>query len=132
MLFNYAYGILYTKVLAAVTIAGLNPNIGFFHSRQKGKPVLIYDIIEQFRAPFADRAVISLLTKGSKVSKENDLLSKDTRNLIANRVLSRLNTEVVYKNKRMNNNSIILEKAKELVKYLKGEEKIFKPFVMKW
>lgn len=132
MLFNYAYGILYTKVLAAVTIAGLNPNIGFFHSRQKGKPVLIYDIIEQFRAPFADRAVISLLTKGSKVNKENDLLSKDTRNLIANRVLSRLNTEVVYKNKRMNNNSIILEKAKELVKYLKGEEKVFKPFVMKW
>lgn len=93
---------------------------------------MIYDIIEQFRAPFADRAVISLLTKKSKVSKENDLLSKDTRNLIANRVLSRLNIEVVYKNKRMNNNSIILEKAKELVKYLKGEEKVFKPFVMKW
>jgi len=132
MLFNYAYGILYTKVLAAVTIAGLNPNIGFFHSNQKGKPVLIYDIIEQFRAPFADRAVISLLTKGSKVTKDNNLLSKETRNLLAGKVLSRLNTEIVYKGKRINNNSLILEKTRELVLYLKGEEKTFKPFIMKW
>ncbi|MBS1550872.1 MAG: CRISPR-associated endonuclease Cas1 [Bacteroidetes bacterium] len=132
MLFNYAYGILYTKILAAVTIAGLNPNTGFFHSKQKGKPVLIYDIIEQFRAPFADRAVISLLTKGSKVCKENDLLTKETRNILAKKVLSRLNTEVIYKNRRMNNNSVILEKVRELVSYIKGESRIYKPYIMKW
>lgn len=132
MLFNYSYGILYTKVLAAVTIAGLNPNMGFFHSRQKGKPVLIYDIIEQFRAPFADRAVVSLLTKGTKVTIENDLLSKETRNTLARKVLNRLNTEIIYKNKRMNNNSVILEKVRELVLFIKGELKTFKPYIMKW
>jgi group II intron reverse transcriptase/maturase/CRISPR-associated endonuclease Cas1 len=132
MMLNYAYGILYTRILNAVTISGLNPNISFLHKEQTNKPTLIFDIIEQFRAPIADKAVVAILTKNSKVTKTKNLLSDDTRNKVAKKVLTKLNTEIYYKAKLISFNDIILSVVKNLVSYIKNEDKKFKPFLSKW
>jgi CRISPR-associated protein Cas1 len=132
MMLNYAYGILYTRILNAVTISGLNPNISFLHKEQTNKPTLIFDLIEQFRAPVADKAVVAILTKNSKVTKTKNLLSDDTRNKVAKKVLTKLNTEIYYKGKSISFNDIIFSVVKNLVSYLKSEEKKFKPFLSKW
>jgi len=132
MMFNYSYGILYTRILNAVINNGLDPTISFLHAGQKGKPTLIYDLIEQFRAPVADRAVVAMLTKNEKVSVKNNLLSDDTRNKLAKKVLMRLNNEFYYKGKLTSFNEIIYLQVKSLAIYLKGETKTFKPFLSKW
>jgi len=67
-LLNYAYGITYREIEKIVIISGLDPNAGFYHTDQYGKPTLTYDIIEIFR-PKVDRFVIALLSK--RVAKES-------------------------------------------------------------
>lgn len=46
---NYGYGMLYTKVEAALIKAGLDPYLGIFHRDEYNRPVLAYDFIEPYR-----------------------------------------------------------------------------------
>ena len=54
---NYSYAILYNRIYRCVVKAGLHPQISFLHTVQNGKPTLIFDLIEPFRAQIADRVV---------------------------------------------------------------------------
>jgi CRISP-associated protein Cas1 len=56
---NYAYGMLYGKVETALLKAGIDPYIGIFHRDEYNRPVLVYDVIERYRA-WADYTVCSL------------------------------------------------------------------------
>jgi len=132
MMLNYAYGILYTRVLGAVTLLGLNPNISFLHSEQRDKPALVFDLIEIFRAPVADRTVIAILNKGVKVKTEKNFLSDSTKTFLAKKVLQRLNAEFIRKGKIANFNEIIIEQVKALISYINDESKSYKPFLSKW
>jgi CRISP-associated protein Cas1 len=58
-LLNYAYGMLYGKVETALIRAGVDPTIGVFHADEYKRPVLVYDVIEQFRG-WADFVVTNL------------------------------------------------------------------------
>lgn len=57
---NYGYGIVYGKIEAALVKAGIDPYVGIFHSDVYNKPVLVYDVIEQYRV-WVDYVVINLL-----------------------------------------------------------------------
>lgn len=129
---NYSYGILYTRILSAVTLAGLNPNIGFLHRQQDKKPVLVFDIIEIFRAPVADKTVVAMLSKKMKVELKDNLLTQETKSKLTRNILFRLNKEIRYRNKVLSLNEIILEQCKEISAYLKGELKTFRPYLNKW
>jgi CRISPR-associated protein Cas1 len=65
--YNYGYGILYNRVLSAATRAGLDPFAGYVHTDRPGKPSLVLDLIEEFRGPVVDRAVLGALGTGFKV-----------------------------------------------------------------
>ena len=132
IMLNYGYGILYTRVLSAVTIAGLNPNISFLHKEQKGKPVLVFDLIEQFRAPAVDRTVIAILSKNIKVAKQGNKLSDETRKVISEKFLLRLKSEFNYRNRTTTLNDEIINQANHLVEFLSGKAKKYKPFISKW
>jgi len=56
---NYAYGMLYSRIETALVKAGIDPSIGIFHRDEYNKPVLVYDVIEQYRY-WADVVVIQL------------------------------------------------------------------------
>lgn len=132
MMFNYAYGVLYSRIQAAVIYTGLNPNISFLHSSQPNKPSLVFDIIETFRAPAADRSVISMLTKKTKLTKDKNLLSKETKNKLAKNLLTRLHTETEFRSKRKSLNDIIIDQVKDIYLYLKNEIPSFKPYLSTW
>ena len=59
---NYAYGLTYSIVEKVVILSGLDPNAGIYHADSYGKPTLVFDVIELFRAK-VDRLVIKLFTK---------------------------------------------------------------------
>lgn len=132
MMLNYSYGILYTRILSAVTLVGLNPNISFVHTESKNKPTLVFDIIELFRAPVADRTVIAILQKGIKVEADKKLLSDNTKNILAKKTLTRLNSEFKYRNKITSYNDIIVEQVKDIAAFIKDDKKLYKPFLIKW
>ncbi len=56
---NYAYGMLYGKIEGALIKAGLDPYLGILHRNEYNRPVLVYDVIENFRI-WADQVVINL------------------------------------------------------------------------
>ena len=61
-LINYGYGILYGKVESALIKAGIDPYIGVFHRDDYNRPVLVFDVIEQFRV-WVDYVAVTLLAQ---------------------------------------------------------------------
>ena len=61
---NYAYGMLYADVWRAVARAGLDPGLGILHRTIRSPGALVYDLIEELRAPLADRLVFALIGRG--------------------------------------------------------------------
>jgi CRISPR-associated protein Cas1 len=61
-LLSYLYAVLLADCVAAVTGAGLDPNVGFLHSDRPGKPSLALDLMEEFR-PVADRLALTLVNR---------------------------------------------------------------------
>lgn len=61
---NYVYSLLYGEVWRAVIRAGLDPYFGIMHGTERDQGSLVFDLIEEFRAPFGDRLVIGLFGRG--------------------------------------------------------------------
>jgi CRISPR-associated protein Cas1 len=131
-LLNYGYGILYSQALTALTRAGLNATCGFLHAGQGNKPVLSYDLVEEFRAPVVDRAVFSMLNRRVRlVQEESGLLDKDTRKRVAGSVYHRLGGEAVYRGRRETIKNILLGQAAAIRDTLCGK-RTYKPFLCRW
>ena len=62
-LLSFAYTLLTNDIAAALESVGLDPYVGFMHTDRPGRVSLATDMIEEFRAPIADRFVLSLINK---------------------------------------------------------------------
>jgi CRISPR-associated protein Cas1 len=130
---NYGYGILYTQIENAVTLAGLDPYAGFVHVDRPGKPSLVLDLIEEFRQPVVDRTVCGLLNKGVAIEvDEKGLLSEATRKMLAEKVLERLEGKERYEGKKHTLKAIIHSQARHVATFVRGEEREYRPFIAGW
>lgn len=59
-LLNYGYGLLYNTIEGSLIKAGIDPYIGILHRDNYSRPVLVYDVIEQYRI-WVDYIVYRLL-----------------------------------------------------------------------
>ena len=64
-LLNYGYGILYHRLTSLCAQANLNPYIGLLHAEAYNRPVLVYDLIEPFRAD-VEEVVFKLFSRNRK------------------------------------------------------------------
>lgn len=128
---NYGYGILYNEMWGAVLNAGLEPFAGFLHVDRSGKPSLVLDLVEEFRGPVVDRAVIAFFTKGGEARMENGLLDHESRRTVASRVLERLDSEAAFEGKTYRVRSILQQQARHLATAVRGERD-YAPFSFKW
>jgi len=130
---NYGYGILYGQVERAIVLAGLDPYAGFVHADRPGKPSLVLDMIEEFRAPVVDRTILALANK--RVALEQDekkLLTKETRRLLAEKVLERLESPARFERKEHPLRAIIQMQARHVATFLRGEREKYHPFTATW
>ncbi|MGC2415536.1 MAG: CRISPR-associated endonuclease Cas1 [Stellaceae bacterium] len=72
---NYGYAILESHVRMAVSAAGLDPYLGYFHGRWRGKQGLVLDLMEPMR-PVVDRAVLEFV-RSHKFSAGDVILRED-------------------------------------------------------
>ncbi len=128
---NYGYGILYSQVWGALMNAGLEPFAGFLHVDRPGKPSMVLDLIEEFRQPIVDRAVIAAVTKGTKLEMREGMLVEDTRRTVAAAVLERLEGEVGFRGRRYQLKSVIQIQARNVAGFLRGGE-AYRAFSFKW
>lgn len=128
---NYGYGILYGQVSGAVVNAGLELYAGFLHVDRPGKPALVLDLVEEFRAPIVDRSVLAIVNQGVAIETDAHGLTAASRKLIAHRVLERLATAVPYEGKRWPLRHIIQNQARHLAVAVRGERE-YRAFASRW
>ncbi|MCP5417569.1 MAG: type I-C CRISPR-associated endonuclease Cas1 [Chromatiaceae bacterium] len=62
-LLSFIYTLLCHDYTAALECVGLVPAVGFLHRDRPGRPGLALDLMEELRAPLADRLVLSLINR---------------------------------------------------------------------
>ena len=63
-LLSFVYTLLVHDCRGALEGVGLDPAAGFLHRMRPGRPSLALDLMEELRAPLADRLALSLLNRG--------------------------------------------------------------------
>ena len=71
VLMNYGYGMLYREVLQAIVGVGLHPGVGFFHQPRSSAHSLALDLMEIFRTPLIDMALVAALNRGMFDAQED-------------------------------------------------------------
>ena len=134
MALNYGYGILYSEVERSCILAGLDPYLGFLHTDRYGKPSMVLDMVEQFRA-IIDRSIVNLFVQKRlseediEVIGEGKLLKKEARTKIIEEIMKSLDWKANYKGKNLTLASIILEQGREIVRFLLGQSDKIETFI---
>lgn len=136
---SYGYAILCAQTERALGLCGFEPSLGYLHTDRWGKPSLTLDLVELFRQPIVDRAVLTLVRRRqlgleqAEVQPEGAvLLNADGRKLVAGQVLERLNDQLTYRGRRLRWQDVIFHEARALAGYLLGRNHEYRPYVHRW
>jgi len=128
---NYGYGILNSHVWGAVMNAGLEPFAGLIHTDRSGKPSLVLDLMEEFRQPVVDRPIFAWIAKGGMPQLLGGLLSTESKEAVAMRVIGRLSSLESHRGKNHQVRSIIQMQAR-LAGSAFRQLKAYRPFSFQW
>jgi group II intron reverse transcriptase/maturase/CRISPR-associated endonuclease Cas1 len=129
---NYVYGILYGEVWRALVKVGLDPYFGLMHGSERDQGSLVFDLIEEFRAPFADRLALAMIGRGLKPKiGAHGFLRTRIRQLLAQGFLRTWNKKIRWRGKMITPASILEHQAGALAKLILGQGD-YQPFHMRW
>lgn len=69
-LLSYAYVLLSYEISSSLQAVGLDPYVGFLHADRPGRISLALDMLEEFRAWWCDRFVLSLINRKQAKTKD--------------------------------------------------------------
>lgn len=69
-LLSFHYALLAADCKSALEAVGLDSAVGLFHQDRPGRASLALDLMEEFRAPLADRSTLTLLNRKQLTSKD--------------------------------------------------------------
>jgi CRISPR-associated protein Cas1 len=124
---NYGYSILLSYVWAAVDNAGLEVYAGLFHTDRPGKPSLVLDLMEEYRAWVVDRAIIKIREKLS-TKKNFDFYLKKT---ISDEIHKTMSTPYSYNKKKIKLENILQRQIYRLAGSI-VQSKNYKGYSFKW
>ncbi|HFE45167.1 MAG TPA: CRISPR-associated endonuclease Cas1, partial [Nannocystis exedens] len=134
-LLSFAYALLVRDASAALARVGLDPMLGFFHSMVPGRPALALDLMEPFRAAWADAAVLRLLATAGidrldfHVTNTAVAMNDSGRRAVINAYERRASEETTHPRfgYRMSYRRLLELEARVLGKWLIGEIDEFTP-----
>ncbi len=129
---NYVYGMLYGEVWRSVTRAGLDPYFGIMHGSERNQGGLVFDLIEEFRPPFADRIVFGMLGRGFRpeIGGHGFLRTRSKRQLAAG-FAKRWTRKISWRSKQKSPGEILDGQALSIARLVKKEGN-YNPFRMRW
>lgn len=129
---NYVYGMLYGEVWRALVKAGLDPYFGIMHGSERDQGSMVFDLIEEFRAPFADRLVLAMIGRGLKLEiGTGTMLRSRARRLLARGFIRSWTRKVRWSGRHVTPAAILEHQAGALVKLIMGDAG-YRPFRMRW
>ena len=123
-LLNYGYGFLYRQLWREVDNSGLNPKVSFLHAPQGEKPVLVFDLVEEFRPQAVDRVIFSMINKRTRfrIEKPAGTIDMESRKKLITALLERQGTAVTYRGQKVLLKNVIKRQVYLLCRHLRGEE----------
>ncbi|MCD7772504.1 MAG: type I-C CRISPR-associated endonuclease Cas1c [Ruminococcus sp.] len=77
---SFSYSLLTSMCTSALESVGLDPYAGFFHTQRPGRCSLALDLVEEFRAAFADRFVLTMINR--RLVSQSDFTEKENGGII--------------------------------------------------
>ena len=135
---SLAYAMLTHDCRSALEGVGLDPQAGFLHRDRPGRPSLALDLAEEFRAPFADRLVLSLVNRGQVKPTDFDLRENgavtfrdDARKAFLTAYQERKRAELThsYLEEKTTTGLLWHLQARLLARHLRGDLDAYPPFL---
>lgn len=124
---NYGYAILASFLLSAVDNAGFEMYAGFFHVDRPGKPSLVLDLMEEYRAWVVDRVVIKLRSRLESAKEFDSSIKK----AISDEIYKTMATRYSYNKKKVKLENIIQRQVYRLSGVI-SEKGNYKGYSFKW
>lgn len=129
---NYIYSMLYGEVWRAVVRAGLDPYFGVMHGTDRDQGSLVFDLIEEYRAPFGDRLVLALLGRGFELELDKSgLLRTSCRHKLVTAFHKQWRRDVRAHGKMRSPPDILELQATSMRNMYLGKNE-YKPFRFRW
>jgi CRISPR-associated protein Cas1 len=129
---NYTYGMLYGEVWRAIAKEGLDPYFGIMHGAERNNGSLVFDLIEEFRAPFADRVVLGMLGRGFQPEiGDHGFLKTKAKRQLAISFSKRWSKDISWRSQKVTPDAILGKQAKSLAGLFNGAG-VYHPFKMRW
>ncbi len=130
---NYGYAILYRHVWNSILAQGLHPEYGFLHTHQRGKASLVFDLIEPFRQPVVDRAVLTVINRKFPIAAPQGKIDPPTKQRLIKAIDVNLARYEKYLNKKFPLIDNIYRQTQHLRMHIMGQEKRFKAYkIIHW
>ncbi len=139
-LLSFAYTLLANDIAAALETVGLDPYVGFMHRDRPGRASLANDLIEELRAPVADRFVLSLINRKQlqsndfEINENRSVYIKDSaRRTFISEWQKNKQEELThpYLNEKISWGLVPYAQALLLARYLRGDIDQYPPFFWK-
>lgn len=139
-LLSLFYSLLAYNCASALSAAGLDPYVGFFHTDKPGRVSLALDLMEELRSVMADKFVLSLVNlkmvnERSFLKKENSavLLNDDARKEVLSAWQQRKIETITHPflNEKIEWGVVPIVQAQLLARYLRGDLDAYPPFLWK-
>ena len=137
-LLSYGYTLLRHDVESALECVGLDPQAGFLHRDRPGRPSLALDIMEEFRHPFVDRMVLSLINRKEVTGKNFKqtasgavMMDDDARKTILKNYHDRKKNEIFHEfiKEKMPIGSLFLAQAMLMARHIRGDLDAYPPLI---
>ena len=123
---------LYGEVWRAVIRAGLDPYFGIIHGTERDQGSLIFDMIEEYRAPFGDRLVIGMLGRGFALELDKDgRLRATTRHKLVHTFHKQWQRQIRWLGKMYTLSEILEQQVTSLKNAYLGIDQ-YRPFRFRW
>lgn len=139
-LLSFTYSMITQECVSALMGVGLDPYVGFLHQDRPGRPSLALDLLEEFRAPWADRFVLTLLNR--KQFQQKDFITEasgavrltdDARKLLLVAYQERKQEEIMhpYLDEKIPYGLLPHCQSLLLARHLRGDTQFYTPYVIK-
>jgi len=119
---NLGYGVLRSRVWSAVMTANLDPYVGFLHLPRGRHMCLVSDLMEEFRPCVVDKPLIALALEDPKDFLEDAKLERTVVTTV---------TQTLVRDGCLLERAI-LNQARKLASFLRGEIDVYEGFKMRW
>jgi len=135
---SFVYALLTHDARSALEGVGLDPAVGFLHRDRPGRPSLALDLVEEFRAWFADRLVLTLINRRQLSPSDFDILEGGSVRLtdagrrivlVAYQERKREELQHPFTRERLTVGLLWHEQARLMSAHLRGDLDAYPPFI---